>query len=670
MKSHVLLLLLLLGCVLLAEGYKNGKVERACVDMTPQHSDNSAQTGASPFTVSTEKTNYSAGEEVTVFLRSSSSAFEGFLLQAREDGSTAAVGSFVSAPSGTQTLTCGSKDSALSHTSSAGTTSVQVKWKPASNNDVQFFATFVQSYKTYWVALSSPKVQFNGTGDLFSGSSTPSALPAALALIAHSLGLPDEELSLSGNKNQILGWKKLALKTSQGSSSQIFEQSPVNFLSDWLLIQSQQHISAPHVRVHRAFCVANFLFCCKTVLFHEDVLSLSVPNNVVVKKQNISAGGCGVSKVCFRDPPGCDPALDPASCYFLSAMVVSPGSSAIQYHLSGPSDGYISFGFSDDQEMGDDDIYMCVLDSSGQLQLQHAVSTGTVTPQNVSLGNVWDIKMSVQDRVIRCSFTSTNSISTQRSSSSQSYYLLYARGPSSNGQIQIHTKTFVSGQKVDISKPAQVQRAQTPSIIRAHGALMLVAWMGTGSLGMMVARFNKGLAKGHTVCGKDLWFVVHVLVMCLTLALTIIAFILVFSHARTWSGGAHPVLGCLVMIMSLLQPLGAVLRCGPEHPKRFLFNWSHALNALAIKALSVAAILTGLKLIDSSGNQWLMKVMGGFMGWEAVFFLLSDLNLRWSQKSPDTHRLKVVMDGPLVPGLFLLGNLAFLVALLAGIGLS
>ncbi|KAJ0059677.1 hypothetical protein NL108_009824 [Boleophthalmus pectinirostris] len=170
---------------------------------------------------------------------------------------------------------------------------------------------------------------------------------------------------------------------------------------------------------------------------------------------------------------------------------------------------------------------------------------------------------------------------------------------------------------------------------------MLVAWMFVGSLGMMVARFNKKLAQGHRLCGKDMWFV-----------------------------GAHPVLGCLVMILSFFQPIGALARCSPHHPMRFFFNWAHALNALAIKGLAVGAIFTGLQLIDGTQSQWLPKVMGGFVAWEAIYFLLSDLNLKWSQKSEDTNRLEVIMGGPLVPGLFILGNLTFLVALLVGIGMS
>lgn len=38
---------------------------------------------------------------------------------------------------------------------------------------------------------------------------------------------------------------------------------------------------------------------------------------------------------------------------------------------------------------------------------------------------------------------------------------------------------------------------------------MLIAWMTTGSLGMMVARYLKKMAKGKKMCDKDLWFVVR-----------------------------------------------------------------------------------------------------------------------------------------------------------------
>lgn len=38
---------------------------------------------------------------------------------------------------------------------------------------------------------------------------------------------------------------------------------------------------------------------------------------------------------------------------------------------------------------------------------------------------------------------------------------------------------------------------------------MLIAWMTLGSLGMMIARYLKGVAKGQNLCGKDVWFLVR-----------------------------------------------------------------------------------------------------------------------------------------------------------------
>ncbi|XP_041717832.1 putative ferric-chelate reductase 1 isoform X2 [Coregonus clupeaformis] len=384
---------------------------------------------------------------------------------------------------------------------------------------------------------------------------------------------------------------------------------------------------------------------------------------------SISSAGCGSSKVCFSRPLNCNPGVSP-DCYFLSATT-STRDTAIQLEMTGPSDGYIAIGFSDDQTMGNDDIFICGRDSNGIIQLQHAYSTGRTRPDMRPLGNVSDVKSSMKDGIISCSFTTMNPVSTQRSiRSSSPYYLMFAQGPTSNGEIRHHTSTFISDTKVDVSRPQLVTNAIRPPIIKAHGALMLIAWMTTGSLGMITARYLKGVAKGKGCCGKDVWFLAHVFLMTLTVAATIIAFILSFSHVRGWSGGAHPVLGCILMILAFFQPTAAMFRCGPQHHWRFLFNWSHALNAVAIKVLAVAAIFTGLSLIDSSDDKWLLKVMGGFVGWEATLYILLDVHMRWKRNDNKEGASDSACMELLLLVLFFLGNMAFLVALLVGIGMS
>ncbi|XP_076146840.1 putative ferric-chelate reductase 1 isoform X2 [Alosa pseudoharengus] len=364
----------------------------------------------------------------------------------------------------------------------------------------------------------------------------------------------------------------------------------------------------------------------------------------------ISSVGCGESKVCFSKPNDCDPASS-ADCYFMSAMA-SPADSSVKFEIYGTSTGYIAFGFSDDQHMGNDDIYICGMDSNSTIQVQHAYSTGRRAPQILPL----------------------NVISTQRSAVGSIYYILFAYGGTNNGVLQDHeTSVFVSDKKINITSPqvvTQTPNTQIPQIMKAHGALMLIAWMTTGSLGMLIARYLKTATKGRGCLGKDLWFLAHVSLMGLSVAATIIAFILAFSYSKDWSGGAHPVLGVLVMILAFIQPFAALFRCGPQHQWRFVFNWFHVLNAVAIKGLAVAAIFTGLYMMESSQEGWMQKVMGGFVGWEVLLFALQDLHMRFKRKDEDGDVSGFVHIEVILLLVFFLGNLTFLVALLVGIGMA
>ncbi|KAK7118563.1 hypothetical protein R3I94_022150 [Phoxinus phoxinus] len=382
--------------------------------------------------------------------------------------------------------------------------------------------------------------------------------------------------------------------------------------------------------------------------------------------------GCGTTKVCFSQPSNCDPATS-TDCYFM-AVQTSSNQSEMTIEMFGQADGYVAIGFSDDQQMGNDDIYICSKDNSDLLQVQHAYSTGRNAPNIISLGNVTNIKTALTNGNINCSFTSRNAVSTgSRATSTSQYYLMIASGAASQGIINVHTKRFVSSTKADLLNPSLVNtnNEEFPAIVKAHGALMLIAWMTTGSIGMMIARYLKGVAKGQSCGGKDFWFMAHVSLMVLSVIATAIAFILVFSYAQDWAGGAHPVLGCIVMVLSLVQPIVAAFRCEPQHERRFVFNWAHSVIALAIKVLSVAAIFTGLELFEEyKTDGWMLKVMGGFITWEAMIYILQDLNFRAKKKDSDIFSCGSMKPEVVLLVVFLLGNLTFLIALLVGIGTS
>ncbi|XP_014827531.1 PREDICTED: putative ferric-chelate reductase 1 isoform X2 [Poecilia mexicana] len=292
--------------------------------MTPKHR-GSPQTTAAPFTVSAEWSSPTSGGQVKVSLQGSG-PFTGFLLEAREPGGQSAVGSFLLGSDPARLLTCFQKPaSAVSHSSPSSKTRIQVTWQPDSNptvGAVQFQASFVQSYTTFWVGVKSP------------------------------------------------------------------------------------------------------------------VLSLNGSNAAVTGPTSISNVGCGSTKLCFSQPTNCDPSTS-SNCFFMSARLLTPPESGVQYELSGPAQGYVAFGWSDDQMMGQDDIYLCGLNSTGAVDVQRAFSVGHTAPTVQPKGAVSDIQTSNQNGVLACTFTSKNTIFTSRNfsfTSNQLFYLLLAYGPSSNGR--------------------------------------------------------------------------------------------------------------------------------------------------------------------------------------------------------------------------------------------
>lgn len=65
MERVVLLLLLLLRVAPVVQSYSSGLVTESCADLRPRHSSVSPQTGRAPFTITTDRSSYRLGEEVT-----------------------------------------------------------------------------------------------------------------------------------------------------------------------------------------------------------------------------------------------------------------------------------------------------------------------------------------------------------------------------------------------------------------------------------------------------------------------------------------------------------------------------------------------------------------------------------------------------------------------------
>lgn len=128
---------------------------------------------------------------------------------------------------------------------------------------------------------------------------------------------------------------------------------------------------------------------------------------------------------------------------------------------------------------------------------------------------------------------------------------------------------------------------------------MVIAWLISGSIGVLMPRYMKKTWVGRQFYKKDLWFVYHRALMILTWTLTVIGFIIIFVDVGGWvsepiSENPHPLIGCITTALAFIQPFMAYFRPAPNAPKRLIFNWAHSIVGYS------AHILAGICKITES----------------------------------------------------------------------
>ncbi len=159
---------------------------------------------------------------------------------------------------------------------------------------------------------------------------------------------------------------------------------------------------------------------------------------------------------------------------------------------------------------------------------------------------------------------------------------------------------------------------------------MIFTWILFVSTGILVARYFKTSWPDQKIFGKPIWFVVHLVLMSTVAVLTIIAFILILVYENgTWIPQdeklefAHSIIGILVIIFAIIQPIMAIFRCKPDAQYRFIFNYFHAIVGFTAFILSIVAIFIAMffqEFTFTVNNVW--GIVVAWICWLPIIFFI------------------------------------------------
>ncbi|XP_062543328.1 putative ferric-chelate reductase 1 homolog isoform X2 [Armigeres subalbatus] len=337
--------------------------------------------------------------------------------------------------------------------------------------------------------------------------------------------------------------------------------------------------------------------------------------------------GCGSTKGCFGFPEGC---VSSRNCQAVVATIVQGERYIFEMKSGHNRPAYIAVGLSNDAKMGDDSVVECVPEQGTVNAYASWTSAGPygVSRQGIAQNFIRLLEKSYVDGVIHCKVErdAVTTVKGQRFDLiNGKYHLLLATGKKADStHVSYHDiGRHVSGVPLALAEVGPVQGA-SKLLLRLHGAFMLTAWIGTASLGMLLARYFRQTWVGSQLCGKDQWFAWHRFLMVLTWALTVAGFVIIFVEIGGWSkvDNPHGILGVVTTVLCFLQPIGAYFRPHPGTKRRPLFNWLHWLGGNLAHIIAIIAIFFAVKLQKAELPDWLDFILIAFVAFHVFMHLI------------------------------------------------
>lgn len=226
----------------------------------------------------------------------------------------------------------------------------------------------------------------------------------------------------------------------------------------------------------------------------------------------------------------------------------------IEFTVSGASKGWLAIGFnSESGKMGGTDVYQ-LGEVDGKFKVRNGHTEGRSLVED---GFIDGASGTVSGGVVKGTFKrklDTGSDDDRAFKAGQPWVLLAARSNSASFTVQ-HSDRVTSKDAIDFFKGGSSAAALGGApLVLLHGLLMLIAWLAISAVATFIARYLKDLGHG--------WYLMHRGMMTMVVVATFVGFILITIHVGADGvhyGSPHAVIGVLVVMFSIVQPLIGIL---------------------------------------------------------------------------------------------------------------
>ncbi|XP_068624123.1 putative ferric-chelate reductase 1 homolog [Battus philenor] len=352
-------------------------------------------------------------------------------------------------------------------------------------------------------------------------------------------------------------------------------------------------------------------------------------------KPDVIYQGCADTKLCYGVPRNC---VNNGNCKAIMAVFVA--GDTFTFEIQGTDNPkYVAAGLSTDNKMGDDSAMECIRNDNGRVSLFTSWTYPKAEPYVRRSDSPQEIvqllESSIIDGKLYCKFN-RDAVSVVKGQTfdlaNQKFNLMVVSGDSMKDpdRVGFHSLAYEStGEPLSLASVGSAAGA-SKLLLKLHGSFMLLAWLGSASIGILLARYFRQTWVGKQLGGKDIWFAWHRILMVITWLLTIIGFILILVEVGGWSttgDNPHAITGIVTVILCFIQPIGAYFRPHPGTKKRPIFNWLHWFFGNAAHILGIVTIFLAVYLQKAELPIWSVYVLAAYVAFHIIMHIILSLTV-------------------------------------------